>query len=143
MAQPRKRKPGPKRRTGRPATAATRAKNTAYQKAQREALQEVGYVVMQIVVPQEESAHLRRKSQVHRIEGLIAAAMANEDLSEARRQEYRLAALRIEHEAEIRAENSLKNRLEREEQAQIEAWRKERAAAVEDTLQTAKPSWMV
>ena len=143
MAQPRKKKPGPKRRTGRPATAAARAKNTAYQKAQREALQEVGYVVMQVVVSAQESASLRRRSQVNRLEGLIAVAEAQGDKEDAMRQQHRLAALRIQHAAEVRAENEAKAAQEREEWRRIEAYRQQQAAEVEARLREAKQPWTI
>ena len=142
MALPRKKKPGPKRRTGRPATAQARATNTAYQKAQREALKEVGFVVIQVVVPASESAHMRRKSQVHRLEGLIAVARAAGDEAEAQRQQYRLAALRIDHEAEVRAETDQRNRAIAEARREAEASRREREAKTARP-QGKRPDWMV
>lgn len=143
MTQPRKKKPGPKRRTGRPATAKARAKNTAYLKAQREALREMGYVQMTVIVPAKESAFLRRRSQVNRLEGLAAAARVQGDEAEAKRQAFRLAALRLEHEAEVRAEQEAKAAKEREERRALQEWRRANASKVEADLANAKPSWLV
>lgn len=142
MSAPRKKKPGPKRRTGRPATAQRRADNTQRQKAHREALQEVGYVVMQIVCPAEKSGYFRRESQVARLNGLIAVAHAAGDEDEARRQELRLEAMRLTHAAEVRAEMKAKADREAEEWRQIEAHKRRMAAEVDAKLKAAKPSWM-
>ena len=142
MSKVRKKKTGPRRRIGRPATAQRRATNTQRQKAHREALQEVGYVVMQIVAPAAEANRIRRQSQVDRLKGLIAVAEAAGDEIEARRQELRLEAMRLTHAAEVRAEAKAMADREAEEWRQIEAHRRRMASEVDVKLKAAKPSWM-
>lgn len=142
MSAPRKRKTGPKRRIGRPATARRRAENTQRQKAHREALQEVGYVVMQIVAPAAEADRIRRQSQVDRLKGLIAVAKAAGDKVEAQRQSLRLEAMKLAHSVEVQAEARAKTDRDAEEWRRIEAHKRRMASEVDAKLKAAKPSWM-
>jgi predicted TIM-barrel fold metal-dependent hydrolase len=136
---PRRKKPGPKPRKGRPSTARRREYERDRATQEREDLRASGYEVFVMVAPADQARSLKRASRINRLDGLAQAAETRNDDEEMERLAHRREIAVIENQQQVRQENEQRLQEERDLRRKIRARQPQPQNA---GVIAPKPSWM-